>query len=424
MKRFVKILIFFVSLLLLTTTAFGVGVATSQSGVLFGPSVVRATEEPSEFAVFWQAWDIVHRHFVDRSALDPTQLTYGAIRGMVNALGDEGHTTFLTPEEFSREQTDISGEFSGIGAQLGVKDHLPIIIAPFDGSPAAQAGVKAGDIILKVNGEDVTTLSLNEIAKRVRGKAGTKVVLTVLHPNESESQDITIIRGDIKLPAATWAMIPGTHVALIRMSQFNANLEDDVKAAITEAKASGATALILDERNNPGGLLDQAIKVTSQFLKDGNVLQQADAEGHRQIYPVEPGGIAPSIPIVVLINGGTASAAEIFAGAIQDHQRGTLIGETTFGTGTVLEPFKLEDGSALLLGTSEWLTPNGRLIYKHGIEPDIKVELSPGADLLTPANLKNLTATEVQNSTDTQLLKALEVLKATSRQLSLKQSQG
>jgi carboxyl-terminal processing protease len=196
------------------------------------------------------------------------------------------------------------------------------------------------------------------------------------------------------------------------MTQFSANLNDELVKSIDEAKAAGAEQLVVDVRNNPGGLLEQAVRVTSQFLKDGNVLLQEDAQGKRETFEVKPGGIATDIPMVVLINRGSASAAEIFAGAIQDNQRGTVLGETTFGTGTVLQPFELDDGSGLLLGTSQWLTPNGRLIRKHGIEPDVEVDLPVGAIMTTPPALENMTRDELLKSEDIQLLKALESLKA------------
>ena len=397
-------------ILLFTITTFGSGLALGESGLLFEPGIVRAANEPTQFGIFWQAWNLIQRHYVDQAALDPTQLTYGAIRGLVESLGDEGHTVFLTPQEAAREKSDIEGKFSGIGAQLGLKDGLPVIVAPFDDSPAALAGLQAGDIVIDVDGQDVTTLTLNDIVSRIRGPAGTQVVLTVFRSNQNKSLDIPITRGEIDVPAATWAMIPGSHIALLRLSQFSASANDDLTQAITQAKAAGATGLIVDVRNNPGGLLEQAIKVTSQFLKGGDVLRQEDAQGKRQDFPVEPGGQATDLPITVLVNRGTASAAEIFAGAIQDHQRGLVVGETTFGTGTVLEPFQLDDGSVLMLGTSQWLTPNGRLIRKQGIEPDITVKLPLGTDLLSPAELKKMSPGELSTSPDTQLLKALELL--------------
>jgi len=396
---------------------FGTGVAVGVGGAnLFAePHVAQAATipgQPAEFDTFWQVWDLVHRYFVDRDALDPGKLTYGAIRGMVAALGDEGHTTFLTPEEVQRHRADTSGVYSGIGAQIGMENGMPVIVAPFDGSPAQKAGVKAGDLIMEVDGQDVSTWTLNEIVENIRGEAGTEVTLSLFRPDETKSYELTVTRGEIDSPTATWAMLPGTDVAMIRLSQFNANATDEVRQAVREAKADGAQALIFDIRSNPGGLLQQAISVTSQFLKSGNVMQQEDAEGNREVYPVEPGGIATDIPLVVLTNRGTASASEIFAGAIQDHHRAKVVGETTFGTGTVLETFPLDDGSALMLGTSQWLTANGRLIRKQGIEPDVTVEVPIGTELIYPSMIKNLTVADLLTSKDLQVLKALELLDA------------
>ncbi|HXV44798.1 MAG TPA: S41 family peptidase [Anaerolineae bacterium] len=411
MKKLVKIIVIAFSVLIITAASFGAGVLFANSDFL-KPGVVRAADQPAEFEMFWQVWNIVQNHFVDREALNPTNLTYGAINGLITALGDEGHTRFLTPDEVAQQQTNISGKFYGIGAHVGVENGLPVIVAPFDDSPADKAGVKAGDIIIEVNGEDVTTLPLNEVVERIRGEEGTDVTIAVFRPDANESFEFTITRAEINIPAALWAMAPGTKVALIRMTQFSANLNDELLAAIKEAEAAGATELVVDVRNNPGGLLEQAVKVTSQFLKSGNVLLQEDAQGGRETFPVKAGGVATDIPVVVLINRGSASAAEIFAGAIQDHKRGQVVGETTFGTGTVLQPFELDGGAGLLLGTSQWLTPNGRLIRKQGIEPDVQVDVPIGADLITPPDLENMNQAELLQSEDTQLLKALELLKA------------
>jgi carboxyl-terminal processing protease len=331
---------------------------------------------------------------------------------MIAALGDEGHTTFLTPDEVARQRAGISGKFSGIGAQVGVEDGLPVIVAPFDGSPAEKAGIKAGDIIIEVDGVDVTSWPLGDIVENIRGEAGTEVELTVLRPDEGQSYNITIVRGEINSPNATWAIVPGTDVALIRLSQFSADATEELTAAIREAQAAGATSLVMDVRNNPGGLLREAVSVTSQFLTDGYVLQQEDANGNREVFPVRPGGVATDIPLVVLINRGSASSSEIFAGALQDQERAIVVGETTFGTGTVLQPFRLDDGSLLMLGTSQWLTANGRLIRRQGIEPDVALELPIGAQLLFPGILEDLTVAGLLESEDAQLLKALELLDA------------
>lgn len=409
MRRFLKWLGILIGLIILVGASFSAGLALGSNN-LFSPCVIRTAEQPTQFAIFWQAWNLVQKNFVDRTALDPTQLTYGAVRGMVQALGDTGHSAFLTPQEKEEQASSLSGNFSGIGAQMGVRNGLPVVVAPLDGGPAMQAGVKAGDILMRVDGEDVTSMQLSAIVEKVRGPVGSTVTITVLRPAESKSYDFTITRAEIDVPAATWAMVPGTTVALIRLSQFSQNADRDVMAALEGAQATGATGLIVDVRNDPGGLLDQAVNVTSQFLTDGNVLLEADAHDNRTPFPVQPGGLAPSIPLVVLINPGTASSAEIFAGAIQDHQRGQVVGETTFGTGTVLAPFTLDDGSELLLGVKQWLTPNGRLIRNQGIQPDIEVKLPLGTDLLAPTEVKTMTVDQIKSSADTQLAKALDLL--------------
>jgi carboxyl-terminal processing protease len=410
MKRFVMIAVGSVAALIMMGTALTAGVVIGSSGMVPPLWGAGAAGEPEEFRIFWQAWNIVHQNFVDRDALDPTELTYGAIRGMVQALGDEGHTAFLTPEERQRQQTTLAGRFSGIGATVGIRDMLPVIIAPFDGSPAQEAGVRPGDIIMRVDGEDVTSLPLNDIVAKIRGPENTEVVLSLMRPSENRSLDVTIVRGEINVPAATWAMVPGTSVALIRLSQFTANASPDVIASVEAARAGGAEALIVDVRNNPGGLLEQAVRVTSQFLPEGDVLLEEDAQGNRRAYPVESGGVATDLPLVVLINPGSASSSEILAGAIQDFERGVLVGETTFGTGTVLQPYTLADNSALLLGTKQWLTPHGRLIRQQGIDPDIEVSVPIETLLLIPGELAEMSAQEVWETDDLQFLAALEAL--------------
>ncbi|MFZ4656467.1 MAG: S41 family peptidase [Caldilineaceae bacterium] len=410
MRTFLKVVGALFGLVMLTGTAFGAGLFVG--GANLSPCITRTAEQPAQFDVFWEAWNLVQRNFVDRTALDATQLTHGAIRGMVDALGDTGHTSYLTPEQREARLTSIQGRFTGIGAQLGEEQGFPIIVAPFDGSPAQKAGIKPGDVIVAVNGEEVTGLTLTEIAEKVRGPADSQVTLTLFRQEENRSLEITVTRGEITIPAVSWAMVPETQVAVIRLSQFSAQAKDEIVAAVTGAKAAGATGLVVDVRNNPGGLLDQAISVTSQFLPEGNVLLEEDAEGNRTAYPVEAGGQATDLPLVVLVNPGTASSSEIFAGAVQDQQRGQVVGETTFGTGTVLQPYTLQDGSELLLGVKQWLTPNGRLIRNQGVQPDEVVELPLGSDLLTPLVFRDMSLEEIRTSQDTQLQKALALLGA------------
>ena len=419
MKRLTKVVVIGLVALLVATGIFGAGVLVgSNTSPLAQAGSFRPQDAPEdfpkEFDIFYQAWDIVEERFVDQEALDETAMTYGAIEGMLKALGDEGHTDFLTPKELEYQRSDISGTYKGIGARLGVRDGLPIIVTPFDGSPADEAGVKAGDIIMAVDGEDTTGMELNDVVDRIRGPENTQVTLTLLRLDETknESLDIVITRQEIEVPATDWAMVPGTNVAYLRLTQFSANATDGIQAAVAEIKDAGAEAIVLDLRNNPGGLLEQAVKVTSQFLTTGNVLQEEDANGQRRVYRVQRGGVATDIPVVVLVNAGTASSAEIMAGALQDYDRAELVGDTTFGTGTVLEPFMLNDGSALLLGTRQWLTAKGRQLRKQGVTPDEELKLSITTDLVDAPTLEDTTYDDLLKSDDLQFLRALELLGA------------
>jgi carboxyl-terminal processing protease len=231
-----------------------------------------------------------------------------------------------------------------------------------------------------------------------------------MNPDDGQTRDVTLVRARIALQNVTWRPLPGTTVAHVRIAAFSQGVTDDLKKALSEVRAQGMTGVILDLRNDPGGLLDEVVGVASQFLKDGNVLLEQDAEGKTTPVPVQPMGAVTDLPMVVLINGGTASAAEILAGALQDAHRATLEGETTFGTGTVLSQFHLSDGSALLLATEEWLTPAGRVIWHHGISPDVASTLAKDAIPLLPEGESTLTAAQLQTSTDAQLLRALDLL--------------
>jgi carboxyl-terminal processing protease len=356
-----------------------------------------------------QAYNLIQRYYVDREAVDSTELTYGAIAGMVDSLGDTGHSRFMTPEMLRQHTQSISGEFEGIGALVQEEDGVPVIVAPFDNSPAQKAGLKAGDAILAVNGEEVAGQPLSVVISKIVGKAGTDVTLTIQEADTGDTRDVTITRAKIDIPAVAWKMVPGTRIALIRLTQFSSGASAELVKAIQDARSVRAEAIILDLRNNPGGLLDEAVKVTSQFINKGYVLQQQDAEGNVEKVPVRRGGQALDVPMVVLINGGSASAAEIVSGALQDYDRATLVGETTFGTGTVLNQFGLPDGSALLLAVEQWLTPTGREIWHVGIQPDVQVTLPPDVVPVTPLT-DDLSAQDLRNLEDTQLLKAIELL--------------
>ncbi len=388
----------------------GVAVTQARIGATAGITLDVPPETQAQFKVIEQAWNTIDQHYVDRSAVDPKSLSYAAISGMVNSLGDTGHSRFLSPEMRTQEQNALQGSFSGIGAEVQLKDNHVIIVAPLDGTPAQKAGLRPGDIILKVDGEDVTGQSLEQVVSKILGQAGTQVTLTLGDPLTGDQRDVTIVRAEIKIQNVTWQMLPGTSVAHLRVAAFSQGVTEDLTGALDEIKTAGATGIVLDLRNDPGGLLDEAVGVSSQFLTSGDVLLEKDAQGNVTHIAVKSGAGAPDLPMVILINQGSASAAEITAGALQDARRGELVGETTFGTGTVLQEFPLSDGSSVLLATQEWLTPAGRVIWHQGIEPDVSVALADNALPLTPEAERQMTAAELQSSSDAQLLEGLRLL--------------
>lgn len=367
---------------------------------------------PEDFGLFWEALQVIQERYVDRSALDDTSLTYGAIRGMVESLGDTGHTEFLTPEEVQAQQDSLSGTLTGIGVMLGERGGRPVIMSVISGAPAEAAGIRSGDIILAVDGTSAERLGTEGIAERVRGLEGTEVTLTVLHRDVAEPEDITIVRQRIQVEPVSWSFVPGTMIADVRLIQFSSGAAEAVRAALEEAIAAGAQAIVFDLRSNPGGLVDEAVGVASHFLDEGVVYQRRDASDATAPVEVPGDGLATDLPLVVLIDLGTASSAEIVSGAIADNYRGTLVGQQTFGTGTVLNTIELSDGSAVRVGIERWLTPDGELIFDRGITPDEVVEMPLDGELLEPADLNGLSPEDFAASTDLHLLRAVELLSA------------
>ena len=374
------------------------------------PSTTIPREATADFKLLAEAWNAIGQHYVDRSAVQPRKMTYGAISGMVDSLGDTGHSGFLSPEMVEAERIIEAGQFAGIGAEIQMKDDKVVIVAPMDGSPAKKAGVRPGDIIVKVGGAKTDGLSLPEVVRKIMGPAGTHVTLTLKDPRTGEERTLTIRRATITLHSVTWRILPDLRIAHVRIAFFSKGTSQELEKALAEIGRQRAHGVVLDLRNDPGGLLDMAIGAASQFLEGGKVLQEKDAKGGVRAVAVETNVRKCGLPLVVLINAGTASASEIVAGALQDAKRAVLVGETTFGTGTVLNPIPLSDGSALLLAVMEWLTPNGRTIWHKGIVPDVKVALPADVPPLLPEAEQGMTLAQLKSSKDAQLLRAIDYL--------------
>jgi len=399
------------ALLMIVLALFFVG------GIMFDRVVMRgfvfgSDHEGFNEALLDEARTVIQNNFVDRDAATTERLQTGALAGMVDILGDTGHSRFMTPTMVEEQRNYTAGEFEGIGAYVEMRDGFVTVVSPIDNSPAQAAGVRSGFIVLEVAGEDMTGKTLQEVVERILGPAGSEVTITFFNPESGENVTLTIERARIELENVTWAMLPGSTIAYTRVAGFSQDVGKELGAAIDAAEAQGATGVILDLRNNPGGLLHEAVAVTAQFLPpDGVVVLRQDAQGDVK-QELVPNDAAPtSLPVVVLINQGSASASEIVSGALQDAGRATLVGETTFGTGTVLNEFALSDGSAILLATEQWLTPDGRVIWREGIVPDEVVELTGPVRLLTPDTADDLTADELAATEDAQLLRALEILR-------------
>ena len=365
-------------------------------------------EDRESLALFAEALHRVKDDYVDREAIDPKKQTYGAIEGMLDTLGDEGHTRFLTPEERERNRKSLSGTYVGIGVTLESEDEEVVVVSSVEGSPADEAGMESGDVVVAVDGESVREEDLSEVVEKIRGPEGTEVELTVLRGDEERVFDLE--RAEIETPVASWVLIPGSDVAHVHLTSFTNDSAEKLWRALEEARTAGARRLILDLRDNPGGDLDQAEKMAGYFLEPGSVIYiRRDASGEREEIKVEGGEDGTGVPVAVLVNEGSASSSEILAGALRDNDRASVIGETTFGTGTVLSEFTLRDGSAILLGVAEWLTPDGDYIRETGIVPEVKVKLGEDAEPLTPGEARTLSREEILER-DAQLRRAFEVL--------------
>ncbi|MDP3793016.1 MAG: S41 family peptidase [bacterium] len=353
-----------------------------------------------DFSLFWDVWNSLNEKYVDPSKLDTQKMLYGAINGMVNSVGDP-YTVFLEPKISKKFQEEISGAFGGVGMEIGKRNDVLTVIAPLKDTPAARAGIKAGDKILKIDGKITGGLSVEEAVNLIRGKKGTKVVLTV--SDNGNTKDVELIRDTVKIPSVEWELLDGD-IAYLQVYTFNQNVDSEFQKAAEQILKSPATKLIVDLRNNPGGLLDSSINLAGWFLNQNQVItMQEFRDGKREEFKSKGNGALRIYQTLFLINGGSASASEILAGAVHDNLNIQLIGEKSFGKGSVQQLEEFKNGSSLKVTIAKWLTPNGRSITDLGIEPNVEVKMPEDPkegeiELGTPGK-------------DPQLDKALELLK-------------
>jgi len=318
---------------------------------------------------FSEVLEIVERSYVEET--DSKELIYGAINGMLQGL--DPHSSFMTPELYKEMQVDTKGEFGGLGIQIGIKDGQLTVIAPIEGTPAHKAGIEAGDYIVKVDDKFTKGMSLMEAVNLMRGPKGTQVTVTIVRRGLKEPKAYTITRDIISIKSVRHEVLDGD-VGYVRISQFQEKTDRDLQDAIDDLQEKGVKSFLLDLRNNPGGLLDMAVQVTDAFLPPEKlVVYIQNRQGEKKEYYSRRAGLDPSIPMVVLVNGGSASASEIVSGALQDHHRAVILGTQTFGKGSVQTVIPLSDGYGLRLTTAKYYTPRGTSIQNTGIAPDIEV---------------------------------------------------
>jgi carboxyl-terminal processing protease len=329
--------------------------------------------QDQDFSIFWEAWDRIEQSYIGNLPTN-TEMTYGAIRGSMSILGDP-YTVFIEPVVREQEINSLRGNFGGIGANLQRNEAGEVILSPIPGNPAEEAGILDGDILLAVDGTEVTgEMTVEDVANMIRGDVGSAVTLSVIHPDESDQTDITIVRDVILLPSVAYLILPDDPtIGYIRLSRFSGESAGEVEGAILDLQEQGAQRLILDLRQNGGGLLDAAVEVGDHFLDEGVVLYQISRSEDEKVFMSTDETVAGDIPLVILVDRGTASASEIVAGALQDRGRATLIGTTTFGKGSVQLVYDLSDGSSVHVTSARWYTPERHQIDQQGLEPDIVV---------------------------------------------------
>lgn len=356
-------------------SAYRTGAVTDSRTASGTEGTAQISEPPENFAIFYEALGMLEREFYGELP-EGSQVPYAAIRGVLNRL-DDPNTILVEPVDHQREQEQFQGEFGGIGAQVTLNEQGQlVIVAPIDDTPAARAGLRPNDIILEVDGTVLLGMALDEAVSLIRGPVGSEVTLLVLREGEDEGFEVTLTRAKIPDPTVEHRMIEGSSIGYIRMSFFSARTAEELEEAIRALQAEGATAYILDLRNNPGGLLRAAIDSASLFIGDGVLAYQQRNDGSRQELTADGNQLLGEEPLYVLIDEGSASASEILAGALQAYDRATLVGSKSYGKGTVQIPYTLSDGSSLHVTVAHWLTPDGIDLSSEGLTPEVEVEVT------------------------------------------------
>ncbi|MGD0779182.1 MAG: S41 family peptidase [Dehalococcoidales bacterium] len=356
-------------LVIIVALSFGVGFITGERNL-----PVKATG----LDVVDQAWNYLLSDYVDQTKLDSENMTRAAIEGIVNTLNDP-YTTYLTKSQLNEFLTGIQGKYAGIGAVVTSQDEKIMIVNVFPGSPAEKAGLKSGDTILEINSEIATGLNLDVAVGKIRGPADTTVTLLILHQNETEPVTIEITRANVELPSVYYKM--QGDIACIFLLQFTERTENELATIMKQLKEANPKGIVLDLRGNPGGLLDIAVQVASNFIPKGIIVKIRSKDGSIETREAVSGLETTDLPMVALVNQFSASGAEVLTGALQDHQRALIAGNTTYGKGSVNMPIQLNDGSGLYITIARWLTPHDRLIEGQGIDPDVKLDLTWDAEL-------------------------------------------
>jgi Periplasmic protease len=393
----------------------GVALLTFALGFIVGfASQGRQLEDEYKYLrMFTDVLRIIKQNYVEQ--VSTKDLIYGALNGMTKSL--DPFSSFFTPKQYESFRQETEGEFGGVGIEIGMEKGRPIVISPIEGTPAFRAGIKPGDVILEINGEDTSNMSLTDVVQRIRGKVGTKVQLTIYRKGMEKPMKIELERALIKIESVRWTTLGD--VGYIKLSQFNENVSVQVERALKELTSQRVKGIILDLRNDPGGLLSEAVNVADLFLPEGKlVVYTRSRSGETQKYFARRKPVVPDdLPVIVLINKGSASASEIVAGALQDYKRAVILGEKSFGKASVQNIIPLEDGSALKLTVAYYYTPLGRLIHNRGIVPDVQVAMDEKQEealqeAIRQKKLEGKSGLILIPEMDPQLSKAIELIRS------------